>query len=541
MEYNKAPNFRGGEDEEFCCALPVYEEERLKEAGDDFILPDYLPDIRKIVATFPTATVKGRFIGSGTLEYEGEVSYKILYIAEDQSLKSALFVTGFEDKIGNEELSQDCVDLIVPVCEGVNVRMLNPRKLNIRSNCGAKVSVFKRHCNVPMLLGANTLEDEARLQCKVDRIDSVNVLNLRENGLTLSEDLNFEAAMPTAVELLFGRAVPVMQDCRVTEGEAQIRGSAEIYCLVSTGSDKEGREEILPLTFSLSFSQTVKNEGLHEGGECFCTLLPEGCEFRLRDDEFGQKRVIEFDMTYLCDLTVYYPKSVSLLSDAYSLEKETELSLSEKIFYRFCAPLKGGFSVNESATLDLPEDGGYTLVQSFLFPDLHLASEPDKEGKTVLEGDCGISLLLRDSAGAPDVRRTTIPLRFKTDKKAEEHQTGEVACRASGVRCRLDKNILTCDFEVGFFGQLLSKDPVQTVDEIRILPEIRKTPGKRGSVILYFPEKNEAFFDIAKRYGVPVDSLASGIPGASEGKGKESADRREKTAEAGVPLFISCK
>ena len=177
--------------ERFSGALPVYEEKRTKESSEDFILPDYLPDIKKIAAVFPEAVIKGRFSGGGTLEYDGEVHYKILYIAEDQSLKSATFVTGFDDKIGNSALSADCVDILTPVCENVNIRLLNPRKVSIKSANGAFVQVFKRHSSLPQLVGASVEESGRTLQCRIEEIDSVNVLDLRENGLTLSEDLNF--------------------------------------------------------------------------------------------------------------------------------------------------------------------------------------------------------------------------------------------------------------------------------------------------------------------------------------------------------------
>ena len=508
--------FSDGGDERFCGALPVYEEQCVKESSEDFILPDYLPDVKKIAAVFPTAVIKGRFPGSGTLEFDGEAHYRILYIAEDQSLKSALFITGFEDKIGCGEVSSDCVDLLTPLCENVSVRLLNPRKINIKSANGARVQIFRRHSSLPQLVGASLEESERTVQCRTEEIDSVNVLNLRENGLTLSEDLNFEAAMPSATELIFGRVQPVVQDCRVSEGEAQIRGAAEIDCAVSVGKTDAGREEWMPMHFSLSFSQTVKNEGLHEGGECFCLLSPEGSEFRLREDEFGQKRVIEFDMTYLCDLRVFYPKKVSVITDAYSTEKETECALSDKTFVSFLAPLKGSFSVNESVALDLPEDGGYTLAQFFLAPELHLAEESGKEDGALLEGSCAAYLILRDGAGAPDVRRTGIPLRFRTGKKAEEGSAAQISCKVSGARLRVDKNILTCDFEVGFFGQLLGKNRVTTMDELRVLPEKRQAVGRRGSVILYFPGENEPVFEIAKRYGVPAGELdaQSGAPGA---------------------------
>lgn len=131
-----------------------------------------------------------------------------------------------KDKIGNEELTEDCVELLTPLCEGVNVRLLNPRKLNIRSQNGADVAVYKRRCYMPELYGARTVEDENKLQCETAEMAGMNVLCLRETGLTLSEDLSFEAAMPTAGELVFSFFRLVPQDCRVTEGEVQMPGTA---------------------------------------------------------------------------------------------------------------------------------------------------------------------------------------------------------------------------------------------------------------------------------------------------------------------------
>ncbi len=523
MEYTKKLNFRMGEDEDFCAAERIFSLCSVKEQSEDFILPDYLPDIKKVVALFPYSSIKGRFMGSGTLEYEGEVSYRLLYIAEDHSLKSAQFASAFDEKLGGEDFSEDCVDLIRPLCLNPSVRLLNPRKVNIRSSNGADIKVFKRRCFFPTLYGARTLDDEQALETQVQTVEGANVLNLRENGLTLSEDISFEAAMPTAEELVFATAALSVQDCRLLEGEAQIRGVAEVLCLFSAGTGDENREELLTLRRSIPFSQTLKNENLHEGGKCFALLLPEGMEFRLREDEFGQKRVVEMDVTYLCDLSAFFEKQVALCLDAYSLEKETEKNEEKRQFFAPAAQLKGGFSVNESATLDLPEEGGYTLFCVFVEPSLHLAEE-GKNGRAVLEGECTLSLLLRDSAGAPDVRRTTLPLRFVTDLPLpDEGAEAQISAKASGVRCRLDKKVLSVDMEISYFGLLLGARTCRAVDTLRILPEKRQKTGRRGSVILYYPEKDESLFGIAKKYGVRPDSLSF-----------------EEGGE-GAPLMIYCK
>ena len=523
MEYTKKPNFRMGEDEDFCAAEQIGSFYSAKEQSEDFILPDYLPDIKKVVSLFPTCTVKGRFIGSGTLEYEAEVVYRLLYVAEDQSLKSVTFTTGFDEKIGGEEFSEECVECIYPSCKNASVRLLNPRKVNVRSTNGAFISVYKRRCFLPALYGAKTADDEQALQTRLETVSGANVLNLRESGLTLSDDLSFDAAMPTAEEMIFSQVELAVQDCRVLEGEAQIRAVADLFCLLSAGKTESGKEEWIIERKQLPFSQTIKNEALHEGGKCIARLCPEGAEFRLREDEFGQKRVVEMDVTYLCDLTAFFEKEVALCFDAYSLEKETEKNTEKKQFFAPLAQLKGGFSVNESLSLDLPEEGGYSVITAFAEPFLRVAEE-GKNGKVVLEGECALSLLLRDSADAPDTRRASVPLRFVTDLPIPEGELqGQISCKASGVRCRLDKNRLSLDMELCFGGLLLSGKERTVVQTLRILPEKRQKTGRRGSVILYYPEKEESVFEIAKKYGVPAASLSN------EG------------VEEGCPLMIYCK
>ena len=496
----KKPNFRNGEDEDFCCAKMLTNEERTRESAEDYILPDYLPDVKKVAAVFPQALIKGRFMGSGTLEYDGEVRYKILYISEDGEYKSVTFLTGFEDKIGNGEYSEDCLECIVPVCRAASVRMINPRKLNIRSQNGARVTVYKRACCMPQLYGALCEDDEKALECALEKVKGMNVLSLYESGLTLSEDLSFDAVMPTAEEIVFSNALLDVQECRVSEGEAQFRGTADVCCLISAQPDAAGVKQTIRLDRTLNFTQTVKNEKLHEGGVCSAMLEPVNCEFRLSEDEFGQKRVIEFDMTYLCDLTVFYPKEVTVMTDGFSTANETDLTVKSRSFSGLQSPLKGSFSVNESVRTDLPENEGYTLDSCFLVPELRGGA--DEDGKYLLSGSCAVTLLVKDSAGAADVRRVSVPLRFKTDVSVPENTTERLFCRASGVRCRLDKNILSCDFEIGFCGYVVSSTDLQTVESLRILKEARSLPGKRGSIILCYPAKEDTAFSIAKKYGV---------------------------------------
>ena len=85
---------------------------------------------------------------------------------------------------------------------------------------------------------------------------------------------------------------------------------------------------------------------------------------------------------------------------------------------------------------------------------MHLSEEGEK---ATLEGTAEVLMLLKDSAGAPDARRVSLPLRFRTEIPMEGKGEARVCCRASGTRYRLSGNKLSLDFEVDFGGYLLGK------------------------------------------------------------------------------------
>ena len=133
MDYNMMKNFRDRENDQFCAAMMVHETNNQRELADDFILPDYLPDVKKVVWVQACPRLGNRFLGSGILEFEGAVAYKVLYIAEDNRVRCAAFLSDFKNKIENEDLGEECVDVLTPVANAVMCRLQNPRKLNIPS------------------------------------------------------------------------------------------------------------------------------------------------------------------------------------------------------------------------------------------------------------------------------------------------------------------------------------------------------------------------------------------------------------------------
>ena len=137
-----------------CCGIVTFDGEQLgngraerdvykrqpqlsenREETTETIVPDYLPDIARIVDASGCLFLRSREIADGKAQVSGTVRMTLLYVAEDaQGMKSFEYTLPLDETIEGRALSgsaDSCLDGRLCSCE---VRMLNPRKVFTRVN-----------------------------------------------------------------------------------------------------------------------------------------------------------------------------------------------------------------------------------------------------------------------------------------------------------------------------------------------------------------------------------------------------------------------
>ncbi len=506
MEYNMMQSFRDRENDHFCAAVMVAEADTLRELSDDFILPDYLPDVKKVVWVEACPRLGNRFLGSGILEFEGAVAYKVLYIADDNRVRCAAFLSDFKNKIAGDELSEDCVDILRPVASELNCRMQNPRKLNIRCKAGVTGAIWRRATFLPELYGARG-NDEKSIETKENCVDALNITNRRETGMVFSEDITLDSSMPPIGEMICSSAAIYVDECRPSGNELLLRGVCELEAIYSTASG-EGEDYVL-LRRTLPYSQALDADSLKDGCTCLVTVLPEGITVNVREDEFGKRRMIELDINYSLDVEAIHPKKVYYCEDCYSVDRECQTTQANQQIWRLSDSMRCSFSINENRLLqDIDAIGMREVKACNVMPVMYLEAERTKKSRPVLGGSAKVSILGVKEDGQYCSTVLELPLRFEGETPLKDEQVKTVIdCRASGIRCRVDDEKLYIDFEVICNVLLTAAQDAQTIQVIRMLPDKPREGDKGAVATLYFPENGETLFDIAKKYKVARISL----------------------------------
>ena len=82
------------------------------EISEEFILPDYLPDIKRVIRADASPRIDGKYLSDGKISFDGEVACRMLYTDESNCLKSVTFTSTFSDSAEIICVSSECIFLL---------------------------------------------------------------------------------------------------------------------------------------------------------------------------------------------------------------------------------------------------------------------------------------------------------------------------------------------------------------------------------------------------------------------------------------------
>lgn len=543
MQFDRITDFKNREDSRFCAAKKRFAGEDLRDVNGDFLLPDYLPDAKKILRTAVTPRLRGRFLGSGCLEYDGTLSCDLLYFAEDCRLRCASFELPFEGKFESEEITGDCVDLLSPLLSGVTCRMQGPRKFNLRCKAGAKALLFCRDSVMPVLAPGTDGESGKAIETLLREGRGVNVTDLLETELTCSEDLPLEKTMPPIDGIVSTHAEVLFDRVRPGSDGVTLRGRAELECLYytetgggETAPAESGGDEIAPgapgaprsektapkesytvFRRSIPLEEVLDGFTVAEGDRNEnCRVAAFGCVQSLKvtpaEDENGQMRTFEVDLVYSADVRCFAELPVQITEDAYSLRESCALTKTKLHMTEGADCFSGGFSTSE--TVEWKTAGGRIdeLLSLQILPKFSETPTATRRGDALFQGEAQVSAAGLDREGNPQLLTFTLPLRCESDIPMTEGEqvNAEISAVCVNPRVRFDPEGMSLDFETFLTAELLREKEIECVTGIA--PggadgeEARR--GAEGEAILFYPDKGETLWDAAKRYRVTRDALA---------------------------------
>ena len=496
-----------------CADITVAE-----EIGRDFVLPDYQPEIRKVLRVTPSVRPPSRFLGTDEAEFSGNVSFDLLYIGGDGGLYCTSLSAPYSFRMplaGSDRMSGDhplCADAEI-TAGSANCRLSAPRKLHIGCRLRARlVGLCDEQTDVRGLGSAET----ERLERTVTVSRCADVTG---EAVELTDEI--PVAGEGELRLIGAEGAVHVTEAAVGEDGVDCRGELYLKLMVTRDPLPQGEEapatgrgEMEVLTRRIPFAQTIALNVPAGREDCRAAVCGSCADIHVRVE----------DDRLLCAVSVILQarvqgnEKVTFVRDCYAVARPTVCEM------RAYAPRRGICCINGNVTAGGTVEGAQAGIPTGSVPldvsgSAVVTEVTCDRGHAVLTGEGTYRLLYRTAEGEIGHAEFNLPLRYELPDSglAVSDQLGADA-RMTMLNGRVrpeGESGYTVDAEWTVSARIYTQDRIEAVDEVRA--EGEPVPSSDAYVICY-PAAGETLWSVAKRYRTPLRALAvmNDLPGAAD-------------------------
>ena len=504
----------------FCITAKAFDGCRESENNEKYDLPDYLPDINKLLRVSAELRSPNRYVNGDMLEYDGTVCYSVLYSTSQGEIKNAVFDSPFEGSMAVSGYEDGCTLDFRASAENVTCRLQGPRKLTAKSKIRVCAVIYSEKCTEPAFAGKLSPAERANIQYLCEGIESETHESFEARGNAVSEDVEIPANMPQASEIISVETDTYIYEMRPTDGGLSYKGDVIANILYLARAEAENEEEAengaageyaslvrkIPIYGDIAAELTVENPVCL--GRADITKL----EYRTRENVLGESRIVEIDFDYDVFADCYGNAENNVVKDIYSLDYESENDYSSLSFRNVAKAQTFNFSVNST---EQSGETDFDRVISTIATTI-IENVTKENGRLIFEGKAEASLILGNGEGVFAGRNYTVPFRAEADAgKTGDNFTYSAYSTVISAQSRIADGKTAIDLEIAVSFITFNEYETLAATVSTVYKDKPVYAPTHAAVTVYYPSKDEKLWGIAKKYNTTEDAIrrANGITG----------------------------
>jgi len=486
-----------------------------RDIAGEYTLPDYLPDIAKILSVRAVPTLGNKSAGDGTMEWQGEVHYNVVYVTTDGAPASAVFAEPFSGGAAVESLTGDCIAELIPGVDQVSVKPINARRVGLKSRVTVRGTVLCEKSVDTEVQGKQTIEDGFNLEYLKETVKNLEIKTGSARDVMISEDVELDSGLPSVKDIVSCSVTVLLPEVRPRADEADV--SADLM-LDLVFESEDGDYSVMHKR--LRMSETVAVPGLKPEYECTARVEAGILKASAQNNSYGERRIIELDFPCDIEVTGYHSREISVIADMYS----TACGLDTVKDTVETAIFKRAYTANVSVNASSEKEGaGLAAARSIIdgsvvLEDTEFTYLPDKR-KIMTEGTAVVTVIAtgEENSKAYYTGSFKFPYKIAIDSSEEGENLrlmGKTVILAQ--RYRMDASNVYGDIEVGVQITAFEKEKHEYVSAA-ILDKSNAAETRCSGFTLYYPEEGETLWEIAKKYQISRKSIEDANGGRESG------------------------
>ncbi len=451
----------------------------------DFTLPDYCPDIEKILRCRIIPKIYNRNLSGGQLQVDGTTVVNILYTDSKNNIRACEQSVPFNSSFSLKEVPDNPVIETCTKCEYLNCRPLSQRRLTVHGAFSLYAKVKKRG-----ELRLFSPDNESGLEFNTKTIKVSNLKTLCQEQFSAGDEIQIVNKPPIEI-VLDSDVLANITDYKVIPEKVMFNGELKIRMLYLSSADSGVQQA----DYSIPFSKTLDCADFDSDTTVSLNLSLLSYDIRLKNDILSENPVVNVDCRLSAYAEGYSSEETEIVLDAYSTEFPVELEKTRFNVISDTTVISDSFMLKDSVSVS---DCAIGEIIDFNL-DASLLSYAVSDGKLTLNSKLNVCILALNESREP----------FCVDRSIESVKEIEVEDLNSvsnadisliSVSYRIaDNNVIELRAEIKYNATVANSDNYTAVCAVSA-NEDEKLTKRQSALVLYFADEGEKLWDIAKNF-----------------------------------------
>lgn len=472
----------------------VFNETAEQPIDADFTLPDYYPDISKILKCRAVSRISSKSLNGNNISVGGCVTVTVIYCGEDNALNSYEYQYPFSKNFDTGN-STDGAYLNANVkCEYINCRAVTSRKIDIHGAVGIYVTLNRRK-----LTEVISDVDDTDIELMRGQIPATVPMGCSEKYLSIEEEIELGQGQPDIRCIVRYDASASIGDSKILASKAVVKGEMNVKILYLPENSS-----VQTVRYTIPFSQILEIDGINDNCNCDSKVYIAQLEIKPRISATGESRSFTVCTKLLITCECFCNSDVAVILDAYSRKFEADIVKNEVCFNKICENINETFNCKK--TVDISDGAISEILDTWC--DVKTESVRFSDGVITVGGVITAYIIVVNTDGVPSFCEKTFDFEYTHPLKAETQNfncTPEITVSGSNytltgetsIELRVDLNIsaavYTCNKIPLIVNIALSNEPVKK--------------ERKCAMTLYFASAGESVWDISKHYLADVEEV----------------------------------
>ncbi len=463
------------------------------ESQTDYVLPDYLGDVRKILFTEAVLRPSGRFAGGDEVEFSGIVVYNLIYLDSEGELSSVEFTSDYDYsvKCSGEKYSDSVADTRV---SNYSVRLVGPRKINAKASLVGTVHLSESESvNVSGDAFGGEHSPEINMGSVEVRSSKASSVSEREYAEAVEK---LEGAIADEVNVIYSHAEATVDEVQAADDSVSVKGKLRMCAVI-----KNGEEPAYTAEKVVSFEESVEFDGVKPT----MILSPEITVSSLHSTVNADETGCEVVLSGLCEMCIVGEENqqVDLILDAYLKDAPTDNSYADFNYTRIIDSATVKASHNAEISRSEVESEGLREI-------VFLSSTPKIEQVELCEGCVNILGEIRYSGISSEMigeKISYVGIKFSSpfvanvnlDCQNNDKTQVEVSLHTKNTTATLDSEKVYASCTLECSAMALEEKDVSILSAMSV-SDTESYESDGAKITVYYPSSDDTLFSVAKRF-----------------------------------------